>query len=382
MKTILILAEQYWFESNNTSQANYLFNEIKSDKFKIEIMKTPENFVNKVEEIGKGNIKLIFLFHDLIGDSYLNNMTIKEMIKYLYDLRDNHNIKFYPGIKVTNLFSSKRYYSILLNKFKEFILPKTEIFPIKFVGQVNFINKKLWEIVNKMWKNFDKVVIKKGYTYNSVQVKIFDKKNTDYKSFKNKMRQMNMKYLWNKKINSLKYEKDLYRFYQIQGYNKIIRDALNEFRVFFLNGKAKYVAWYDNIDNVCSDDLDEDIEPFDYTEKKKKIINKDLFKIIINFAKKVYKDYTPTFWKEDYPLILFRIDISYAIDPEFQDEFSQDIILNGKKTKIRIYINELESDPTSFYYNNLICKKNASITNEYVQRKLGEGINNLINKIE
>ena len=82
------------------------------------------------------------------------------------------------------------------------------------------------------------------------------------------MRQMNMKYLWNKKINSIKYEKDLYRYYQIQGFNKIIRNALNEFRVFFLNGKAKYVAWYDNIDNVCSYDLDEEIEPFDYSEKK------------------------------------------------------------------------------------------------------------------
>ena len=45
--------------------------------------------------------------------------------------------------------------------------------------------------------------------------------------------------------------------------------------------------------------------------------------------------------------ILFRTDISYTNDPIFMDKFSVNI--EGMDSKVRLYVNELEIDPTNFF---------------------------------
>ena len=51
---------------------------------------------------------------------------------------------------------------------------------------------------------------------------------------------------------------------------------------------------------------------------------------------------------------MFR-DISYAEDELFMDEHGIDV--DGFDKPIRLYINEMEIDPTNYFYNNILCKK-------------------------
>ena len=39
-------------------------------------------------------------------------------------------------------------------------------------------------------------------------------------------------------------------------YNEIVVDKLNEFRVFFYNGHAKYITWKTDFDNLCVNDIE------------------------------------------------------------------------------------------------------------------------------
>lgn len=50
------------------------------------------------------------------------------------------------------------------------------------------------------------------------------------------------------------------------------------------------------------------------------------------------------------PPILLRLDVSYAID-------NHAINIDGFDSKVRLYINEIEIDPTNYFYNNIVCKK-------------------------
>ena len=78
--------------------------------------------------------------------------------------------------------------------------------------------------------------------------------------------------------------------------------------------------------------------------------------------------------------IMLRLDISYATDKVFQDEHS--VKINGFDTPVRIYINEIEIDPTNFFYNNMGCKSNKIIDTAHVQKILGNGILNLVKKLK
>lgn len=100
---------------------------------------------------------------------------------------------------------------------------------------------------------------------------------------------------------------------------------------------------------------------------------------VITFAKKVYKKYIPIIWKQKLPPILFRIDISYAIDAEFQDKYS--IQLEGFENPIRLYVNELEIDPTSFFYNNFYCTTLPLFSSEIMQIEMAKSIDKYISLI-
>ena len=67
------------------------------------------------------------------------------------------------------------------------------------------------------------------------------------------------------------------------------------------------------------------------------------------------------------------------MDKEFIDEHS--INIKGFDSKVRLYVNELEVDPTHYFYNNLVCKKNKEINTKYVQELTGGLINEYIKKI-
>ena len=407
-KNIIILAEEYWYTVKTVYykfiEATYLLEKIKNNKkYNIVMLKTPKELLAAINSIGKSNIKCIFIFQDIFSDSYLNNKSIKEMKDFMYDLKDNYKINIYPGIEMTDNFASKKYYLELIKKMPYSVLPKSRVYKIDYKeGDDEKIIKDLMKQSTSMFKEFNKIIVKKGYSYSAVQVKILSRELlNDKEAFIDKLKKLNHKKFFDVGTNAKLWEKDISRYYILQGYNRVISNKINEFRVYFFGGVAKYVAWGDDIPNLCTADFEDPEDKFNYSSEDNNIdanygaLNKDdenirnlnkinpaLGKEILRFAKKVYSDYLKLFWKNNlikHP-ILFRVDISYAIEPEFIDKYAIDI--PGFETKVRLYVNELEIDPTNYFYNNIICKKEKEITTKYIQILTSKLINEYINLLE
>ena len=391
-KKILILGEEFWFESTrpreNYKDAEYLLDELSKSKSadRIILVKSPAQLIEKIKEIGKTNISAIFTFHDVLSDSFTNNITINKMKDYMNGLRYKYNIDIYPGIDVTNHFGSKKYYKKLVDEksLNYAALPGSMVYVCRNYNKSKDeeIIKNLYERSQEMLKKFKKIIIKKGYSYEGKQVKVI-KQDTTEKEFRQKMEELNFKKFWGKETDSREWEGNIDRYYILQGYNRIILNSMNEFRVFFLDGKAVYVVFDDDVDNVCINDMRTQDETISIINSQKKedvmeTINVPLAKEIVKFAKKVFEDYKPYFWKKDTEPILFRTDISFAVGDEFQDEHS--IKVEGFDKPVRIYVNELEIDPTSFFYNRMICNKRKTVDNESVERTMGRSINRYIEK--
>ena len=163
------------------------------------------------------------------------------------------------------------------------------------------------------------------------------------------------------------------------------------------------MAWADNVPNQCTVDVEKTTENSEFNYRAKDTVNDKGYKIlntkmenidilnsfnpslgteILRFAKKVYNDFLKYFWKNkptENP-IMFRIDISYAEDKRFLDEHSIDV--DGFENKIRLYVNEMEIDPTNYFYNNILCKKEKDINAKNIQIHMGKLINNYIKKIK
>lgn len=375
MKTIIILGEEYWFEIPGTkfTEATDLLNFLKkhNDKrFNYEILKNPSELTPTIEKIKRENIRGIFLFQDVLTDSYLNNKSILNMRKYLLDLQ-NDGVFIYPPPNIIDNFGSKRYNDTLNKELPWASLPKTRV--VKFE---NYHPKKendnvlhLWKHVQEMWKDFERVVVKKGYSYEGVQVQIFNRTAIkNFEEFKTKAHKLNKKYFWDQARSAIPHEIGIDRYYILQGFNKIVSKRENEYRVFFHNGKARFIARGTGIPNTCLED-----------EEQKPLVKK-----IIKFAKKLYKAYIPLFWTSNKNIIrknpiLFRVDVSYAIDPQFQDEYS--VKIKGFDKPVRIYANELEIDPTSFFFNDFICQSNKEFASKVVQKNMGKYIRKYINML-
>lgn len=378
MKTIIILGEEYWFDQRepgdkpipNTSftDAVYLLDILKNHndkRFNYEILKNPGELVKTVERIKPENIRGIFLFQDVITDSYLNNKNVVEMKNYLMDLQ-NKNIFVYPPQDIIDNFGSKKYNQVLNDKLPWASLPGTRVISFKNY-QPKFEDKNvevLWKNVSEMWKIHDRVVIKKGYSYEGKQVQTFNREfMKTYNDFKIKAHKLNKKYFWKQARNSMHTEKGADRYYILQGFNRIVTKRENEYRVFFHNGKSRFIARGTGIPNTCLKD-----------EQERPLINE-----MIRFAKKLYRAYLPLFWPLKRHPILFRVDVSYAIDPQFQDEYS--IKVKGFDTPVRIYANELEIDPTSFFFNTFECKLDPNFSNKAIQENLAKYIRKFIHTL-
>lgn len=372
MKNIIILGEEYWFEKENTifTEATYLLKSLEFHRNKNEhnyiIIKKPDELIKTINELNIKTIFAIFLFQDVLSDSYLNNKTIFEMKKYMLNL-SNNGIHVYPPIEVTDIFGSKKYNLTLNEKLPWAALPHTQVYHInnyRPYSDEKIITKNLYNIVVNLWKIFKKVVVKKGYSYEGRQIKTFNRETTtDYKAFFNYAKKLNNKKFWGVQTSSIQIDKGITRYYIIQGFNRIVSKKINEYRIFFHNGKPKFIAQGDDIPNKCIKD-----------EMKKPLV-----KAMIIFAKKLFKQYIPLFWKNNKLPILFRIDVSYAVDPEFQDEYS--INIEGFNNPIRIYANELEIDPTSYFYNKFNCVSDENFNSKQIQKNMAKYITKYIRKL-
>jgi hypothetical protein len=86
MKNIIILGEEYWFQKNYSifTEAKYLLKSLEfhrdKDKYNYIILKSPTELISTINSIKEKNIKAIFLFQDILSDSYLNNKTILDIM--------------------------------------------------------------------------------------------------------------------------------------------------------------------------------------------------------------------------------------------------------------------------------------------------------------
>ena len=409
-KNVIILGEEYWFEiktkSINFVKAKYLLEQLENnDKYNYYILKNPGELLEKIDELGRDNIYAIFLFQDILSDSFLNKIPIYQMKKLIKNLVKKDNINVYPGISVTDMFGGKKYYDILVKKIQYSALPHSRVVVLKnFNAETDNTNltKLLYKESHELLKRFKKIIIKKGYSYEGKQVQFIDREIiNDKKKFQEKVNKLDKKKYFGVKADASMWENKIDRYYILQGNNEVIKEASNEYRVYFFNGKAKYIAWADNVPNQCTADVETTtVEDFDY--HKKDIVNDKGYRIlntkmenidilnsynpslgteILRFAKKVYQDFLPYFWinkPTEHP-IMFRIDISYAEDKLFMDEHS--INVEGFDTPIRLYINEMEIDPTNYFYNNILCKKNKEINAKSIQIHMGTLINKYLRKM-
>jgi len=388
---ILILAEQFWYEDKKDDivESNILLTLLENMKeYEVIIFNNPSKFYNYLKKSEKNKIKYIFLFQDILSDSWITGVTLDNMYKYLINLRDRNNIVFYPGIENTDLFASKKYYKILKDNMYYSVLPHTEIIEVKNFTENDFlfIVKKFKFICDKLLKKFNKIVIKKGYSYSSIQIQFLDKNIVnDKKEFINSILKLEKKKSFGIQDHALPWEHGINRTYIIQGYNEIInKNNLGEYRIFFIDGVPMYMSWGDDYPNICIDDLlksntldykmnnndntvegllNTDLEELQYISNN---IDLEIARNIIDFASVVYKDFIKMFWKNQmkHPIV-FRLDISWAEEKHFLDKHS--IYLKNSKKWIRLYINELEIDPTHFLYNNFLCKNNKLINSKHIQ---------------
>lgn len=409
-KNVIVLGEEYWFNVKTKMydfvEAKYLLEQLENNnKFNYFILKNPGELLDKINELGEENIFAIFLFQDILSDSFLNKIPLYQMKKYIINLQKKHNIHVYPGIGVTDMFGSKKYYDILVSKMQYSALPHSRVVVMKkFNNNTDnkILLKKLHNESKMMLKTFEKIIIKKGYSYEGKQVQFIDRNTiNDMKLFTEKIEKLDKKKYFGVKTDASIWENNIDRYYILQGNNNVIKEASNEYRVYFFNGKAKYMAWADNVPNQCTDDV-EIYSDDEFSYKPKDIVNDKGYKIlntkkenieilnsfnpalgteILRFAKKVYTDFLKYFWHDkptEHP-IMFRVDISYADDKIFMDNHS--IMVDGFKKPLRLYINEMEIDPTNYFYNNILCKKNKDINAKNIQIHMGKLINNYLKKL-
>ena len=131
-----------------------------------------------------------------------------------------------------------------------------------------------------MLKKFSKIIIKKGYSYEGKQVQFIDRETiNDKNKFQEKVNKLDKKKYFGVKADASMWENKIDRYYILQGNNEVIKEASNEYRVYFFNGKAKYIAWADNVPNQCTVYVEKtSIEEFDY--KVKDIVNDKGYKIL------------------------------------------------------------------------------------------------------
>jgi hypothetical protein len=285
------------------------------------------------------------------------------MKQYLINLK---NIFIYPPVEIIDIFGSKKYNLTLNEQLIEAQLPHTEV--LKYPNYQNtpkddnMIFTYLFKTATKLLQKFEKIVIKKGYSYEGKQVITFTRDDIkNFNDFRYKAYKLNFKNFWGIKQDSKSLDKNIDRYYIIQGYNQTIIDRKNEYRVFFYNGEPKYIAHGHKFSNYCT-------------------INNDsiLVNKIISFAQSVFQKYIKIIWKLDKMPILFRIDVSYAIDPLFQDDNS--IKINNDT--IRLYVNEMEIDPTSYFYNNFTCKDHDEFSSEEMQIEMAKYLTKYINSLD
>ena len=300
--------------------------------------------------LDKQKIDLIINFEDYFirySRHFHSNLNLADAYKF-YQILEDKNIKIYPPPRF-HIYTNSKEYALELYKHTEFVLPHSKTFLLKYDDDNKKEKIKIEEHINKLGKICDYTLIKVSYSADMVDIFFIKNNNeTDIKlplAIKNNV--INIEEL--DKVFKLydKYldfdKRDLVII--IQPYNDVVANRETEYRMWYLN--SKFVGYF------CFGIVKND------EGKVVKLLNNikydntnEIHKHLLDLADKIYKfinnEVNKILNKPDFKLLALRIDMSYATDEIFQDEYS--VILEDG-IKYRFYCNELENIDGTFYLN-------------------------------
>ena len=281
--------------------------------------------VLKLIEEHKQNLYGVYFFQDMITDSYLFNKSIGSMLSTLVELQSQ--VKIFPDLKLTNWFSSKAYMATLPSKYN---LPYTKTFLIPPSVDPT---AQIWAYLQTL-SHLSKVVIKKGYSYETMSVQKVKLPIPQHELQKG-LKEINWIYNYDREIDMRLYEKGCDKVYIVQPWNRVVKNRENEYRYFFVQGKPV------------------DFFSHGYGEKHSCVFTCPHTKPLQALAQDVFHNFVLPHCP--YIPAVLRIDMSYTKDPLLQDD--QSLVVKGEK--IRYYVNEIEIQPSFFFDTEVDCGKDT-----------------------
>jgi len=334
--------------------------------------------------LDKQKIDLIINFEDYYirySRHFHSNLNLADAYKF-YQLLEEKNIKIYPPPRF-HIYTNSKEYALELYKHTKFVLPHSKTFLLKYYeNNDNTDNKKektkIEEHINKLSKICVYTLIKVSYSADMVD--IFFIKNNDKSDIKLPLA------ITNNVININELDK-VFKLYDkylkfdkrdliiiIQPYNSIVANRETEYRMWYLNSKFVGYFCFGIVKN-------EEGKVVKLIYNVKYDNSNKIHKHLLDLADKIYNfinnEVKKILNKPDFKLLALRIDMSYATDDIFQDEYSV-ILEDGKK--YRFYCNELENIDGTFYLNLPILdpKTNKKYEALEFQNKL---VNILVNNL-
>lgn len=317
------------------------------------------NQINKIRETR--DIDLILNFEDYyirFSRHFHSNMNLKNVYNYFINL-EKEGINIYPPPKF-HFYTNSKSYAIELYKNNEFVLPHSKTFILdsnKNWNDIRYHIKKLKELC-------DFSVIKLSFSADMIDIfyirnnnKKFLNNFIDYDDFSK------VEDLYNSYID--KDELDLVII--VQPFNDIVSKRENEYRMWYIDDKFVNYFCFGPVKDIKSGKIVRMINNVLYDDKND--IHKELLKLgnrLYEFMKAKIIEYVGY----DFKILALRLDMSYAMEDIFIDDYSKDI--NNKK--IRFYCNELENIDGTFYINIPIQHNNKKFDTKIFQNKLANTI--------
>jgi hypothetical protein len=383
-----------------------LIKKLKENGFEVILLNT--DYPKQINDIieGGNKINLLLNFEDYyirFSRHFHSNLNMKN-VYHFYQLLEQSGTIIYPP-PAFHLYTNSKMYAIELYKHSEFVLPYSNQFLLKASvdnerpgdnkggnkgdnkgdnkednkggnkgdnkGGNKGDNKGAWCSIKKHLKELRNIsaysIIKVGYSADMADIYFIDNMWNNSVNIN-----INPKMIVQlKDVDSLKKIYDEYLEHDkmdliiiVQPYNEIVADRHKEYRLWYVDDKF--------IGHFCFGIIkNKEGKIIELLDNQKYDSNNEIHYNILHLANKLYKfilNEIRTYLKNpSFKLIALRLDMSYAVNSQLQDESS--VILSDNK-KYRFYCNELENIDGTYYlnlpvYNNKTHKKEGSSLFQY-----------------
>jgi hypothetical protein len=324
---VIIVSEHISFKSSGGSYIirDLFVSNLQNAGYEPVFIDDPKDFftiINKYID----RIIFMFIFQSMLDIGWLFEKNLIDMY-WMFDELKNKGISRYPILNDAMTFNSKVYSKMMEDKYPECSMPqsKTIFYPVWCSDKYDEYEKKIIERLNELKElGHEKAVLKKGFSGEKHGRRFVDLNNPH--KYKSIIKSLEFTDDLGMYTNNGKYDEGCFRIVIIQPFNKVISQRDNEYKMWYLN--KKFSGMYHLGNNKILYHYD---DPF--LNKLKEFGDK----VVNNFVKDICKKV---------PRIL-RVDVSWVSDDKLMDKHKFN--LNDKN--YRLYINEIEVQPTFFFKN-------------------------------